>query len=120
MSAKKLNPRLLRKARIRKVLSGTTDRPRLAVFRSARYIYAQVIDDTVGKTLVACSSAEADIKSKMKSTRDLAAAKEIGKTIAERAQGKKISSVVFDRSGYGYHGRVKALAEGAREGGLKF
>jgi len=114
------NARIMRKMRIRKTISGSAERPRLAVFRSARYIYAQLIDDVGQRTLAACSSLEKDFSKKLKSTRTIEAAKEIGKGLAERAKAKKISSVVFDRSGYGYHGRVKAVAEGAREGGLQF
>jgi large subunit ribosomal protein L18 len=116
----KEDKRLIRKARIRKVVSGSPDQPRLAIFRSSRFIYAQIIDDVGMKTLAASSSAEKAFKGKLKSTKDITAAKEVGKLIAERAKEKKISAVVFDRSGYRYHGRVKALADGAREGGLKF
>ena len=90
------------------------------MFRSARYVYGQIIDDVAKTTLAACSSLEKDLRKKLKSTRNLEAAKEVGKALAERAKAKKISAVVFDRSGYGYHGRIKALAEGAREAGLQF
>ena len=117
---KKDKTRAARKMRIRKRISGSTERPRLSVFKSSKYIYAQIIDDTVQKTLVACSSTEEGFKGKLKSLRDLNAAKEVGKQLAERAKTKKVSAVVFDRSGYGYHGRIKALADGAREGGLQF
>lgn len=103
--------------RIRAKLSGTTERPRLAVFRSVAHIYAQLIDDTQGRTLVAASSVEKDGKAK---GGNLAAAKAIGKKVAERAKEKGISKVVFDRGGYLYHGRVKALADAAREAGLEF
>lgn len=121
MSARrKLDPRIIRKERIRKKLSGTTERPRLAIFRSSRFVYAQVIDDQTQKTLVACSSAEKDARTKLKSKANIEAAKWVGKTIADRAKSKKISTVVFDVSGYQYHGKVQAIAEGAREGGLKF
>lgn len=103
--------------RIRRKVAGSTERPRLAVFRSVKHIYAQVIDDTVGHTLAAASSNE---KSGVKSGGNVAGAKAVGKLLAERAKEKGVKSVVFDRGGYLYHGRVKALAEAAREGGLKF
>lgn len=120
MSAKKKDPRILRKERIRKKVSGTSERPRLAIFRSDRYIYAQVIDDVAQKTLVSSSSAEKELRRKLKSPGSIEAATEVGKAIAAKAKTKKISAVVFDRSGYIYHGRVKALADGAREAGLNF
>ena len=103
--------------RIRRKLSGTEARPRLAVFRSVAHIYAQVIDDTKGATLVSVSSVDKDRKAK---GGNVAAAKAIGKLVAERAKEKGIKSVVFDRGGYQYHGRVKALADAAREAGLEF
>jgi len=103
--------------RIRARLQGTTERPRLAVFRSVAHIYAQVIDDTQGRTLVSASSTEKDSRI---DGGNLAAAKEIGKRVAERAKEKGIKKVVFDRGGYQYHGRVKALADAAREAGLEF
>jgi large subunit ribosomal protein L18 len=103
--------------RIRSKLRGTTQRPRLAVFRSVAHIYVQVIDDTTGQTVVAASSSEKDGKVK---GGNLAGAKAIGKTIAERATAKGIKQVVFDRGGYLYHGRVKALADAARAAGLEF
>jgi len=102
--------------RIRAKLSGTTERPRLAVFRSLKHIYAQVIDDTQGLTLAAAASNEKDGAN----GGNLAGAKAIGKLVAERAKAKGIEAVVFDRGGYLYHGRVKALADAAREAGLKF
>jgi large subunit ribosomal protein L18 len=104
--------------RIRKKLRGTTERPRLTVFRSTAHIYAQVIDDTKGVTLVAASSTEK--AAEKKTGGNLAAAKEIGKRVAERAKENGINKVVFDRGGYIYHGRVKALADAAREAGLEF
>jgi large subunit ribosomal protein L18 len=105
--------------RIRKKLMGTGERPRLNVYRSLNHIYVQVIDDLDGKTLVAASSAEG--KKEARTTGgNLAAAKSVGKAIAERAQAKGIKQVVFDRGGYIYHGRIKALADAAREAGLKF
>ena len=108
--------------RIRKKLKGSSERPRLTVFRSVAHIYAQVIDDTKGVTLVAASSTEkADgSKSKKATGGNVAAAKEIGKRVAERAKEHGINKVVFDRGGYIYHGRVKALADAAREAGLEF
>ncbi len=102
--------------RIRKKVSGTAERPRLAVFRSLNHIYAQVIDDTSGKTLAAASTTEKDLKGKSGGT--IAAAQIIGKTVAERAQAAGVSQVVFDRGGYVYHGRVKALLDATREAGL--
>lgn len=105
--------------RIRKKLLGTSERPRLNVYRSLNHIYVQVIDDLDGKTLVAASTAEGKKESRTTGG-NLAAAKNIGKAIAERAQAKGIKQVVFDRGGYIYHGRIKALADAAREAGLKF
>ena len=105
--------------RIRKKLMGTTDRPRLNVYRSLNHIYVQVIDDLEGKTLVSASSAEGKKESRTTGG-NLAAAKNVGKAIAERAKSKGIEQVVFDRGGYIYHGRIKALADAAREAGLKF
>src|SRR3984885_15390936 len=106
--------------RIRKKLRGTTERPRLTVFRSTAHIYAQVIDDTKGVTLVAASSTEKPRDGKKSTGGNVAAAKEIGKRVAERAKENGINKVVFDRGGYIYHGRVKALADAAREAGLEF
>jgi len=105
--------------RIRKKLLGTSERPRLNVYRSLNHIYVQVIDDLEGKTLASASSAEGKKESRTGGG-NLAAAKGVGKTIAERAKSKGIDKVVFDRGGYIYHGRVKALADAAREAGLKF
>lgn len=104
--------------RIRKKVSGTAERPRLAVFRSLNHIYAQLIDDTRGETLCSASSAEKSVG--LKTGGNIEAAKAIGRLIAERALGKGITTAVFDRGGYLYHGRVKSLAESAREVGLKF
>lgn len=106
--------------RIRRKLRGTTERPRLAVFRSTAHIYAQVIDDSKGVTLVAASSTEKPAGGKKSAGGNVAAAKEIGKRVAERAKENGINKVVFDRGGYIYHGRVKALADAAREAGLEF
>ena len=102
--------------RIRKTVKGTAERPRLSVFRSNKQIYVQIIDDVNGSTLAAASSAEKEVGAGKKSER----AASVGKVIAERASAKGIKEVVFDRGGYLYHGRIKSLAEGAREGGLKF
>jgi large subunit ribosomal protein L18 len=105
--------------RIRKKIEGTTDRPRLNVYRSLNHIYVQVIDDHSGATLVSANSAEGK-KGEKRTGGNVAAAKVVGKAIAERAKAKGIEKVVFDRGGYIYHGRVKALADAAREAGLKF
>ena len=112
---------LKKKARIRKNISGTSTRPRFTVYRSQKHIYAQIIDDVSGKTLVAASTLSKDLKgdlSSVKSPMDIC--KLIGKAAAKRALEKNIKEVVFDRNGYLYHGRVKAIADGAREAGLKF
>ena len=105
--------------RIRKKLLGTSERPRLNVYRSLNHIYVQVVDDLKGQTLVSASTAEGK-KGERRTGGNVAAAKAIGKTIAERAKAKGIEKVVFDRGGYLYHGRIKAVANAAREGGLKF
>lgn len=104
--------------RVRRYISGTAEYPRLAVYRSANHIYAQIIDDTVGRTLVAASTLDASLKESYGG--NIEAAKNVGKLLAERALAKGIKGVVFDRGGLLYHGRVAALAEGAREGGLEF
>lgn len=117
-SNKKTYRRMRIKMRIRKVISGTSERPRLSVFRSNQEIYAQLIDDQAGNTLAAASSREKGIKEK-KSTKT-EKAKLVGQLIAERAKEAGVEVVAFDRNGFLYHGRVKALAEAAREGGLKF
>ena len=109
--------RLRRHKRVRGTISGTSQRPRLAVYRSAKNIYAQVIDDVAGKTLVSASTTEKDFGAY---GGNVEAAKKVGLAVAERAKAKGITTVVFDRGGYLYHGRVKELAEGAREGGLQF
>jgi large subunit ribosomal protein L18 len=107
--------------RVRKSVSGTSERPRLAVFKSLRYVYAQVIDDTNGKTLVQASSREAAVVGKAGgSAKTKAAARKVGEIIADRAKGQGIAKVVFDRGGYVYHGKVKEIAEGARSKGLEF
>ncbi len=106
--------------RIRNHLSGTAECPRLAVFRSNNHMYAQIIDDTVGNTLVSASTLEKDVKANLEKTNNVAAAAYLGKVIAERAAGKGIKDVVFDRGGFIYHGKVQALADAAREAGLNF
>jgi large subunit ribosomal protein L18 len=106
--------------RIRRKVKGSTERPRLAVYRSLNHIYAQIIDDARGATLVAASTTEKGVVGDVQATGNIGAAKLIGKAIAERAKAKGIETVVFDRGGYIYHGRVKALADAARESGLKF
>jgi large subunit ribosomal protein L18 len=112
--------RVKRQARIRKKIKGTTDKPRLSVFRSAKHVYAQVIDDTAGATLVTASSVEKDFKAQDKFESKRAAAAYVGKLVAQRALDKGIKKVVFDRNGFLYHGRIKAISDGAREAGLKF
>jgi len=109
-----------RHRRVRVTTSGTSERPRLNVFRSLRHIVAQVIDDTSGKTLVSASTLEAELKAQAEGKNKTEQAKLVGKTLAERAQKAGVKKVVFDRGGYKYHGRVKALAEASREGGLDF
>ena len=109
--------RIKRHSRVRGKISGTAERPRLSVFRSENHIYAQIIDDVAGNTLVSASSVEKGFEG---NGGNCEAAKKVGAAVAERALQKGIEDVVFDRGGYIYHGRVKALAEGAREGGLKF
>lgn len=120
MSEKGRRARRLRHRRVRMKVSGTSERPRLNVYRSLNHIYAQVIDDTTGHTLTAASTIDGEVKKDVdgKSKRDQA--KVVGKAIAERTKAAGIDEVVFDRGGFRYHGRVKALAEAAREAGLKF
>jgi large subunit ribosomal protein L18 len=112
--------RVRRHGRVRKDLAGTAQRPRLAVFRSITEIYAQVVDDGAGHTLVSASSVDKELREKVKGLKKSDQAKLVGKTVAERAKSKGITAVVFDRGGFKYIGRVKALADGAREGGLQF
>jgi large subunit ribosomal protein L18 len=112
--------RARRHARVRKKLQGTAERPRLNVFRSLSGIYVQVIDDQSGRTLVSASTVDKDLRGTLKGMKKSEQAKAIGKAVAERAKSKGIDSVVFDRGGYRYIGRIKALADGAREGGLQF
>ena len=106
--------------RIRKRVSGTADRPRLAIHFSARHVYAQVIDDDSGRTVVSASTADKNLSGKSKAVANCSTAEMIGKAIAERLLAKKTDTVVFDRGGFQYHGKVKALADAARAGGLKF
>lgn len=120
MALSTLERRLRIKRRIRKRISGTAVRPRMSVFRSNKQIYAQLIDDLTGVTLVSASSLEKEIAEKTASITKIEVAKLVGKLAAERALAKGISEVVFDRNGYLYHGRVQNLADAAREGGLKF
>jgi large subunit ribosomal protein L18 len=132
---KKMTPRLRTKLRIRKTVSGTNERPRLSVFKSVHHIYAQLISDVEGKTLVSASTLDKEVvatlgktsgaktkggESKAPSTKSIEAAKIVGKLLAERSRAKKIENVVFDRNGFQYTGRVKAVSDGAREAGLKF
>jgi large subunit ribosomal protein L18 len=117
----KMNKFERRTRRVRADLAGHSGgRPRLSVHRSSKHIYAQVIDDAHGRTLAAASSLEKDLKGKLKTGADKSAAQEVGKLLAERATKAGVKRVVFDRGGYKYHGRIKALADGAREGGLNF
>ena len=117
-ASKKRSLRRRRHARVRKLVSGTPQRPRLAVFRSARHISAQIIDDTTGRTLAAAATVEASLRAA--SGGNAEAAKSVGRLLAERAKAAGVKAVVFDRGGYRYHGRVAALADAAREAGLEF
>ena len=112
--------RVIRHERLRRTLSGTAEKPRLCVFRSLKNIYVQVIDDEKGHTLASASTLEKVLQPELKGTCNIAAAKIIGKTIAERAKAKGINNVVFDRGGHAYHGKIAAVADAAREGGLVF
>ena len=119
-SRKPVSRRVMRHIRLRKKMSGTTERPRLAVFRSNQHIYAQLIDDSVGFTRVAASTLDPDLKEQVSGEGKIDSATAVGTSIAEKAKKAGIGRVVFDRGGYAYHGRVKALAEAAREVGLEF
>ncbi|HEX2770097.1 MAG TPA: 50S ribosomal protein L18 [Geobacteraceae bacterium] len=112
--------RVKRQVRVRKKIKGTPARPRLNVFKSARHIYAQLIDDTTGKALVAASTVMGEVNSELKYTGNIEAARKVGAAVAKLALAREITAVVFDRNGFLYHGRVKALAESARENGLTF
>ncbi len=116
----KRKARLGRKQRVRRRVRGTSERPRLAVFTSLKHVYAQVIDDTTGRTLVAASTMARDLRDELKSTATVEAAKAVGQAIGRKAVAHDITRVVFDRNGHPYHGKVKALAEAAREAGLDF
>ena len=118
MSTDTRSARIRRHARVRKKVAGTPARPRLAVFRSNRHVHAQLIDDVAGRTLAAASSVEAALRSSTEPP--LAQAEQVGKLLAERASAQGITAVVFDRGGFRFHGRVKALADGARSAGLEF
>jgi large subunit ribosomal protein L18 len=115
---KKRELRGRRKARIRLKVSGSTERPRLSVYRSLNHIYAQVIDDSTGKTIAAASTLSPELKDGKGKKSELA--KEVGKLVAKKCQAVQVAAVVFDRNGFNYHGRIAAVADGAREGGLKF
>ena len=112
--------RIKKHLRVRNRLSGTAERPRLAVFRSNNHMYAQIIDDTVGNTLVSASTVQKDVKDQLEKTNDVAAAAYLGKVIAQKALDAGIKEVVFDRGGFIYQGKIQALADAAREAGLEF
>ena len=120
MALSKEQSRIKRHQRIRKRLQGTGEKPRLSVYKSLNHIYAQLIDDAAGKTILSASTLEKEIRTAIKHGGNLEAAKKVGASLAQKALGKKITTVVFDRAGYRYHGCVKALADAAREQGLKF
>lgn len=115
-----INKRQLRHRRLRKKLAGTSDRPRLAIHFSERHITAQVIDDTESKTIASVHTTEAELRADKNNRANVATAVKVGKLIAERVSSKNVKKVVFDRGGFKYHGKVKALADAAREGGLEF
>lgn len=115
-----IESRLHRKERIRKKVAGSTERPRLTIYKSLRHLHAQVVDDTTGRTLASASTLSKELKGKLDEGDKKAAAKQVGLLIAEKCKGVKIEKVVFDRNGFPYHGRVAAIADGAREGGLQF
>jgi large subunit ribosomal protein L18 len=117
--AKHVTPREKRKARIRRKLSGTADRPRLTVYKSLKHMYAQLVDDTTGKTLLSVGTTSKSLKGDVKEDDKTAAAKKVGTALAKAAMAKGIEAVVFDRNGFDYHGRVAAVAAAAREAGLK-
>ena len=117
---KKHELRRRRHYRLRRKVNGTPDRPRLAIFRSLKHIYAQVIDDTQHRTLAAASTMDGSLKTSLKTGGDIEAAKAVGKLVAERAKEQGVSKVVFDRGGFAYHGRIASLADAAREAGLDF
>jgi large subunit ribosomal protein L18 len=114
------NARIKRQVRVRKKVVGSGSRPRLNVFKSARHIYAQLIDDTTGKTLLSASTVSKEVSADLGATGNIEAAKKVGAAIAQKALAQEITAVVFDRNGFLYHGRIKALADAARENGLSF
>lgn len=116
----RLDARRRRHARVRRKVAGTAERPRLNVFRSLRHIYVQVIDDSTGRTLASASTLDKELREQLAELEVQEQAKAVGKAVAERTRAQGIEKVVFDRGGYPYHGRIKALAEGSREGGLVF
>jgi large subunit ribosomal protein L18 len=120
LATDKVRARRIRHARIRQVIRGTAARPRLAVFRSLSHIYAQLIDDAAGRTLLTADSRSPEFRQRQRSGGNVPAAKAVGELLAQRAMASGITQVVFDRGGYQYHGRVKALAEAARAGGMRF
>lgn len=120
MATKYISPIKMRHQRLRKKVAGTPNRPRLAVHFSGQHIYAQVIDDQAGTTLASVNTTEADFRGDKASKPNVATATKVGKLLAERAKGKNVDAVVFDRGGFIYHGKVKALADAAREAGLQF
>ncbi|PKN11380.1 MAG: 50S ribosomal protein L18 [Deltaproteobacteria bacterium HGW-Deltaproteobacteria-4] len=120
VACERRNARLKRKIRVRRVVQGSPERPRLSVFRSAKHIYAQIIEDTTGRTLAAVSTVNKEVAAECDCTGNVESAKAVGTAIAKKALEKNISKVVFDRNGFLYHGRVKALADAAREAGLIF
>ena len=119
-SAERRQARLKRQTRVRQKVRGTVERPRLCVFRSAKHMYAQIIEDTTGKTLLSVSTVCKDVAGEVKYSGNIEAAKAVGTALAKKALDKNIKQVVFDRNGFLYHGRVKALADAAREAGLSF
>ena len=119
-SAERRQARLKRQTRVRQKVRGTEEKPRLCVFRSAKHMYAQIIEDSTGKTLLSVSTVSKDVAGDVKYSGNIEAAKAVGTAIAKKALDKKIKQVVFDRNGFLYHGRVKALADAAREAGLSF
>jgi len=120
LTNQRIEGRTIRHLRIRRAVKGTSERPRLAVFRSSNHIYAQLIDDMAGRTVVAADSRSPEFRQQLGSGSNVAAAKVVGEIVARKAKERGIQQAVFDRGGYQYHGRVKALAEAARAGGLKF
>jgi large subunit ribosomal protein L18 len=118
--AKHTTPREKRRARIRRKISGTPERPRLTVYKSLKHMYAQLVDDTTGKTLVSVGTTSKTLKNEVKEDDKTAAAKKVGEALAKAAKAKGIEAVVFDRNGFDYHGRVQAVAAAARDAGLKF